>query len=104
MRMTRKDICNREPVSFDINFANNDVDFSLDSTNQTPGKRRRMSSYRREESQAKKKGKRTPQFNSVSKIDRASRIVFPLLFFIINIFYWCAYLSRSSRILSQSAT
>lgn len=41
---------------------------------------------------------RTPRFNSVSQIDRASRVVFPLLFLTINIVYWCAYLSRSQRI------
>ncbi|KAL9909739.1 gamma-aminobutyric acid type A receptor subunit Grd isoform 1-T6 [Glossina fuscipes fuscipes] len=63
--------------------------------------RRRMSYYRREEMEMRRKGKRTPQYNSVSKIDRASRIVFPILFFIINVFYWYAYLSRSSRILAH---
>lgn len=64
--------------------------------------RRRMSFYRREELEARRKGKRTPQYNSVSKIDRASRIVFPLLFFLINVFYWYGYLSRSSRILANA--
>ncbi|KAL7731336.1 hypothetical protein ACLKA6_000456 [Drosophila palustris] len=64
--------------------------------------RRRMSFYRREELEARRKGKRTPQYNSVSKIDRASRIVFPLLFFLINVFYWYGYLSRSSRILANT--
>ncbi|EDV97847.1 GH17092 [Drosophila grimshawi] len=74
---------------------------------QTPspvGGRRRMSFYRREELEARRKGKRTPQYNSVSKIDRASRIVFPLLFFLINVFYWYGYLSRSSRILANAPT
>ncbi|KAH8405009.1 hypothetical protein KR222_003140 [Zaprionus bogoriensis] len=66
--------------------------------------RRRMSFYRREELEARRKGKRTPQYNSVSKIDRASRIVFPLLFFLINVFYWYGYLSRSSRILANTPT
>uniref|UniRef100_A0A1A9WE44 Neurotransmitter-gated ion-channel ligand-binding domain-containing protein n=1 Tax=Glossina brevipalpis TaxID=37001 RepID=A0A1A9WE44_9MUSC len=65
--------------------------------------RRRMSYYRREEMEMRRKGKRTPQYNSVSKIDRASRIVFPILFFIINVFYWYAYLSRSSRILAHGS-
>ncbi|XP_060531978.1 gamma-aminobutyric acid receptor alpha-like isoform X2 [Cylas formicarius] len=46
----------------------------------------------------RKKKKHTPRFNSVSKIDRASRIVFPLLFVTINIFYWYSYLSRTNRI------
>lgn len=66
--------------------------------------RRRMSFYRREELEARRKGKRTPQYNSVSKIDRASRIVFPLLFFLINVFYWYGYLSRSSRILANQSS
>ncbi|KAJ1530887.1 hypothetical protein ONE63_005729 [Megalurothrips usitatus] len=41
---------------------------------------------------------RTPRFNSVSQIDRASRVVFPLLFLTINIVYWCSFLSRSQRL------
>jgi gamma-aminobutyric acid receptor subunit alpha len=36
-------------------------------------------------------------FNSVSKIDKLSRVIFPLLFFIINLIYWAFYLSRSQR-------
>ena len=39
-----------------------------------------------------------PRFNSVSKIDRTSRLGFPLFFLTINLFYWFAYLSRSKRI------
>lgn len=42
--------------------------------------------------------RRMPRFNSVSKIDRVSRLVFPLSFLAINLFYWFAYLSRSKRI------
>lgn len=45
----------------------------------------------------RKKKKRTPRFNSVSKIDRSSRVVFPLLFVTINLFYWYSYLSRNQR-------
>lgn len=48
-----------------------------------------------------KRKKRTPRFNSVSKIDRASRVVFPLLFLTINLFYWYCYLSRTKRIITQ---
>lgn len=36
-------------------------------------------------------------FNSVSKIDKLSRVIFPLLFFFINLIYWVFYLSRSQR-------
>uniref|UniRef100_A0A182IXD7 Neurotransmitter-gated ion-channel transmembrane domain-containing protein n=1 Tax=Anopheles atroparvus TaxID=41427 RepID=A0A182IXD7_ANOAO len=49
----------------------------------------------------RRRRKREPRFNSVSKIDRASRIFFPLLFLAINVFYWCLYLSRSARIPQQ---
>ncbi|XP_055593191.1 gamma-aminobutyric acid receptor alpha-like [Uranotaenia lowii] len=49
----------------------------------------------------RRRKKRTPRFNSVSKIDRASRIFFPLLFLAINVFYWVSYLSRSTRLPQQ---
>jgi len=41
---------------------------------------------------------RTPRFNSVSQIDRASRVVFPLCFVSINVAYWGLYLARSQRV------
>ncbi|CAH1102402.1 unnamed protein product [Psylliodes chrysocephalus] len=44
-----------------------------------------------------KRKKRSPRFNSVSKIDRVSRILFPALFLAINTFYWISYLSKSSK-------
>jgi len=45
-----------------------------------------------------KKRKKKILYNSVSKVDKASRLVFPLLFAAINVFYWYSYLSRSQRI------
>lgn len=33
-------------------------------------------------------------FNSVSKIDRISRIMFPVLFGTFNLVYWATYLNR----------
>ncbi|KAI4476382.1 hypothetical protein M0804_013653 [Polistes exclamans] len=64
---------------------------------------RKSSSPERVDSPSKKipprrRRRRTPRYNSVSKIDRASRVVFPLFFLAINLFYWYAYLSRSERI------
>ncbi|XP_037908522.1 gamma-aminobutyric acid receptor alpha-like isoform X2 [Hermetia illucens] len=58
---------------------------------------RRRLSLHKQQSDFRKRRRREPRFNSVSKIDRASRIVFPLLFLIINMFYWYSYLARSSR-------
>ena len=36
--------------------------------------------------------------NSVSQIDRISRIVFPMAFIALNGFYWFTYLKHSQRI------
>ena len=36
--------------------------------------------------------------NSLSQIDRFSRLFFPLSFFLLNIMYWYIYLKRSERI------
>lgn len=49
-------------------------------------------------STSRRRHRRTPRYNSVSKIDRVSRVMFPLFFLTINLFYWYAYLSRSERI------
>lgn len=37
-------------------------------------------------------------FNSVSKIDRMSRIMFPVLFGSFNLVYWATYLNREPNI------
>ena len=36
--------------------------------------------------------------NSLSQIDRFSRFIFPLSFFLLNVVYWYIYLKRSERI------
>lgn len=59
-------------------------------------------SHSHQQRHKRKRKRRQPRFNSVSKIDRASRIVFPVLFFIINLFYWWLYLLRSERLASKS--
>lgn len=41
------------------------------------------------------RGRRT--FNSVSKVDKFSRLFFPLLYLAINLIYWVFYLLRSQR-------
>lgn len=56
-------------------------------------------SFQGQKHSKRKKKRRAPRFNSVSKIDRASRIFFPLLFLTINLFYWYSYLSRTKRII-----
>ncbi|KAI1887328.1 hypothetical protein AGOR_G00189180 [Albula goreensis] len=38
-------------------------------------------------------------FNSVSKIDRMSRIMFPVLFGSFNLVYWATYLNREPVIM-----
>ncbi|XP_014208925.1 gamma-aminobutyric acid receptor alpha-like [Copidosoma floridanum] len=53
---------------------------------------------RRRVSRVRRQRRKMPRYNSVSKIDRASRLVFPLFFLAINLFYWFGYLSRSKRI------
>lgn len=55
-------------------------------------------SRRATSSTSRRRRRRTPRYNSVSKIDRISRVMFPLFFLTINLFYWYAYLSRSERI------
>lgn len=42
-------------------------------------------------------GLKNRNYNSVSKIDKFSRVAFPLLFFVINLLYWIFYLTRSQR-------
>ena len=44
------------------------------------------------------------QFNSVSRIDRISRGLFPSVFLLLNLIYWYSYLSHSERITLVSGT
>ena len=34
--------------------------------------------------------------NSVSRIDQASRLLFPVAFFGFHVFYWCTYLNKEA--------
>ena len=36
-------------------------------------------------------------YNSVSKVDKLSRILFPILFAIFNLVYWATYLNREPK-------
>ncbi|CAB3370465.1 gamma-aminobutyric acid receptor alpha-like isoform X2 [Cloeon dipterum] len=71
---------------------------SAPAPNLTRRRRSSASCPSRPPPQRRRRKKRTPRYNSVSKIDRASRFVFPLCFLGINVFYWYAYLARSERI------
>ncbi|KFB37577.1 AGAP011349-PA-like protein [Anopheles sinensis] len=71
---------------------------TIDATPSTPGAVETVSTTGH---RTRRRRKREPRFNSVSKIDRASRIFFPLLFLAINVFYWFLYLSRSERLPQQ---
>lgn len=37
-------------------------------------------------------------YNRVSKVDKISRIIFPVLFFIFNLAYWATYVNRKPTI------
>ncbi|XP_059487386.1 gamma-aminobutyric acid receptor alpha-like isoform X2 [Neocloeon triangulifer] len=71
---------------------------SAPAPNLTRRRRSSTSCPNRPPPQRRRRKKRTPRYNSVSKIDRASRLVFPLCFLCINVFYWYSYLARSERI------
>lgn len=40
----------------------------------------------------------TKTYNSVSKVDKISRIIFPVLFAIFNLVYWATYVNRETNI------
>lgn len=40
----------------------------------------------------------TKTYNSVSKVDKISRIIFPVLFAIFNLVYWATYVNRETAI------
>lgn len=77
--------------SIDGNCRNNFDSGASTATENTPQCRRHSTNQ-----PSKHRGFRR-NFNSVSKIDKFSRVAFPLLFFVINLLYWIFYLSRSQR-------
>lgn len=87
-------IC-RDDVSESINESEQNIPSSADTTTQnTPQVQQRQQNIPGNANDVMK-GRRT--FNSVSKIDKISRIFFPLLYLGINLIYWAFYLSRSQR-------
>lgn len=41
-------------------------------------------------------------YNRVSKVDKISRIIFPVLFFIFNLGYWATYVNRKPAIINAN--
>ncbi|XP_067112744.1 gamma-aminobutyric acid receptor subunit alpha-3-like [Osmerus mordax] len=41
-------------------------------------------------------------YNRVSKVDKISRIIFPVLFFIFNLVYWATYVNRKPTIMKSN--
>lgn len=41
-------------------------------------------------------------YNRVSKVDKISRIIFPVLFFIFNLGYWATYVNRKPAIMKDN--
>ncbi|XP_037096574.1 gamma-aminobutyric acid receptor subunit alpha-2 isoform X1 [Syngnathus acus] len=75
-----------------VAVANYAPDISQDSTLATISKCSSVSHP--DKASSEKKGVRKKTFNSVSKIDRISRIMFPVLFGTFNLVYWATYLNR----------
>ena len=74
--------------NIDLKYMTIEVIFTLKSTN-TPLILSRMNSKMNNPEKA---------LNSVSQIDKISRIVFPMAFILLNGFYWFSYLKHSQRI------
>lgn len=41
-------------------------------------------------------------YNRVSKVDKISRIIFPVLFFIFNLGYWATYVNRKPTLMKAN--
>lgn len=79
-------------ASVDGSIEPQNIDSGASTTTQNTPQCRRHSSQGLKQPRAFRR-----TFNSVSKIDKFSRVAFPMLFFVINLLYWIFYLTRSQR-------
>lgn len=96
-KFLEKEVANcRDDVSESINESEQNIPTSSaeTTTQNTPSTHQRQQNVPGN-ANAVMRGRRT--FNSVSKVDKFSRVVFPLLYLGINLIYWVFYLSRSQR-------
>lgn len=86
------DEVSRESVDGSIVQSDQPIDSGASTTTQNTPRCRRHSSNGLKQPRGFRRN-----FNSVSKIDKFSRVAFPMLFFFINLLYWIFYLTRSQR-------
>lgn len=87
--------CRDEDESESINESEQQIPSATISTDNTEHNTPRQNDRGNNPNRPMQRGRRT--FNSVSKIDKFSRLFFPVLYLVINLIYWVFYLSRSQR-------